>query len=738
VRAGTGPYFAIVDGAEHLDGRYLQNARTLLDETPDRAFAAAPGLQGGAVGQTDGTIDLPCLLASPWAVSATALVRREAFERVGGFDERLPDLADWDLLLTLVEAGLLGAVVRSVAVVRHPTDDIRLRETLRADRHLPSVRRIFLKHTPSFERFAPRVLSDREAGSRALWVARGQPLAAERDRLHAELSDVTGRLQRTHAELSALGSERFDWNDLRRTTPLSYYWGLERGRPIDRHYIEGFIAAHAEDVQGEVLEVLDNVLTRAHGGGRVIRSDVLDIDASNHRATVIADLRLGTQLPEEAYDCFILTQTLHLIDDMTAALASAHRALKPGGVLLATLPCLSMVAQEYGAEGDHWRVTEAGARRLFEQVFAPESVQTQARGNVLAAAAFLYGLSCEELSLEELEQDDPAFPLVVLVRAVKAPEAPAVRRARSPRRGSAILLYHQVAARTPDSHGLAIEPEVFRSQLLELCRGWQPVSLSALAEAAVAGDPPDECVALTFDDGYLDNLTHAAPVLAELDVPATFFVTAEKLDAKRFFWWDYLEQLVCREGSTPLTLRVENRVETFAMATPTDRRVTHDRLYAICKSALPAVRDELLRQLVDSGAVTAPLGAGRPMISTELQAVCEFPRIDIGAHGVHHVTLAGLSADHLQREVFESRTALERVTGRTVELFAYPYGDVTPEAVEMVRAADYRFAVTCDPRGIGRREAASRLPRLESPRVGGSSFADWLTQAAAAARQRVS
>src|SRR6185436_9012253 len=118
--------------------------------------------------------------------------------------------------------------------------------------------------------------------------------------------------------------------------------------------------------------------TTTYGGDRVEKSDVVDIDPGNHRATVIADLSAADQLPADAYDCFILTQTLHLIGEIQPAIAQAHRALKPGGVLLATLPSVSMVAEEYGKTGDHWRVTEAGARRLFDGIFRPEDVEVHA------------------------------------------------------------------------------------------------------------------------------------------------------------------------------------------------------------------------------------------------------------------------------------------------------------------------------------------------------------------------
>ena len=410
VQASHGRYFAIVDGAESFGATYFERACLALDEMPDAGFATTWGGFTPEDAKLDARVDLADLTASPWTVANATLVRRSSLDAAGGFDPSLPDFVEWDLLLTLAERGERGVLVPGAMLHRHPQDDVRLRESLRGERHLPAVRRIFDRHVASFERHAARALSQRDGNAKALWKSRGLDLVARRERLRTELDGVMNDLASVRGELKRYGRATLEWNDLRRATPLSRNWGLERGRPIDRHYIEGFVSEHAADIRGAVLEVLDSGLTEAYGGSRVRRSDVLDIDPGNHRATVIGDLRTAGQLPANAYDCFILTQTLHLVDDIEAAVVQAHRALKPGGVLLATLPCVSMVAEEYGAAGDHWRVTEAGARQLFERVFSPAMVQTRSRGNVLAATAFLYGLSCEEIELGELDADDPAYP----------------------------------------------------------------------------------------------------------------------------------------------------------------------------------------------------------------------------------------------------------------------------------------------------------------------------------------
>ena len=205
---------------------------------------------------------------------------------------------------------------------------------------------------------------------------------------------------------------------LRRTRPLSDVWGFDRGTPVDRHYIESFLAGHRADVHGRVLEVQDSGYTNRFGTG-VERRDVLDVDPNNHRATLVADLAAADGIPEGAFDCFLLTQTLHLIYDARAALGHARRLLRPGGVLLATVPAVSRVSRG-AAASDSWRFTPAAAAALFGEVFGPERITVQSYGNVLAAVAFLSGMAREELSARDLDVRDERFPVIVGVRAVKA------------------------------------------------------------------------------------------------------------------------------------------------------------------------------------------------------------------------------------------------------------------------------------------------------------------------------
>jgi SAM-dependent methyltransferase len=211
------------------------------------------------------------------------------------------------------------------------------------------------------------------------------------------------------------------WGDLRRLTPISRVFGLDRGQPIDRYYIEAFLGEHRRDIQGRVLEIGDPTYTRKFGGDQVTRSDVLHAASGNPRATLVGDLATGQGIPNATFDCVILTQTLPFIYDVQGAIASAYAALRPGGVLLSTFPGISQISR-YDMErwGDYWRFTDASACQLFGDVFGPENVTVTTYGNVLTACAFLHGLAAHDLKPEELDHHDPDYQVIIAVRTVKA------------------------------------------------------------------------------------------------------------------------------------------------------------------------------------------------------------------------------------------------------------------------------------------------------------------------------
>ena len=208
-------------------------------------------------------------------------------------------------------------------------------------------------------------------------------------------------------------------HDLPGLEPLDRDFGKSRGKPIDRRYIHEFLWARRADVRGRVMEIADSGYTDYLGEGEVERCDVLHAVEGNPLATLVGDLETGEGIPRQAFDCIVLTQTLHLVYDVAAAVRTTREALKPGGVVLATLPGISQLSQfDRGSWGDHWRFTGDSARRLFADAFGEHRVEVEVFGNVLVASAFLYGYALEDLSEAELEHRDDDFHFLVGVRAV--------------------------------------------------------------------------------------------------------------------------------------------------------------------------------------------------------------------------------------------------------------------------------------------------------------------------------
>lgn len=242
-------------------------------------------------------------------------------------------------------------------------------------------------------------------------------VAATRQRSAANSEPVLGT--------PAVGKVRF--GDLRRLQPISARWGLDRGRPLDRFYIDRFIRAHGDDIRGRVLEVGDDGYVEAFNHGSVTRIDVLD-RRPEAGTSIVGDIADLPQVPDESFDCIVLTQALQFVLDVGAAIATCHRILRPGGVVLATMPGISHISHDPADVWKDfdlwcWSFSQRSLRMLFERTFGPGNAAITGHGNVLAAISFLEGLVIADLTQEELEHRDPDYDLIITVRAVKGPKS---------------------------------------------------------------------------------------------------------------------------------------------------------------------------------------------------------------------------------------------------------------------------------------------------------------------------
>jgi len=219
-----------------------------------------------------------------------------------------------------------------------------------------------------------------------------------------------------------------------RRLPVSAHFGYDRGLPIDRFYIEHFLARFAcrpgylaGDIRGHVLEVggrdyVDRfgIAGDQPGPGVVHSVDVLHESVIDPQATLVGDLAEAGTLPAARFDCVICTQVLPLIWDTRAVLASLYQSLRLNGVLLLTVPGISRsIAPESDQWSDYWRFTSVSARRLVSEAFPGGQVEVDAYGNVQSAAFALYGFAAHELSTERLMLRDPAYEVIIGVRAMR-------------------------------------------------------------------------------------------------------------------------------------------------------------------------------------------------------------------------------------------------------------------------------------------------------------------------------
>ncbi len=201
----------------------------------------------------------------------------------------------------------------------------------------------------------------------------------------------------------------------KKLTPLSKKYGMNRGTPVDRYYIGKFLSEHKNDIRGVCLEIRDNRYGQEYEN-RIKKLDVLDIDTDNNNANLHDDLRSLNKIPENTYDCIILTQVLQYIDDTASAIKECRRILKPGGAMLITVPIMSRLDPKMP---EYWRFTPEGLAYIINPIFGKEKVNVRVYGSVLTGLGFWVGQSAEEFSIKELDYFDPMFPILVAARAIK-------------------------------------------------------------------------------------------------------------------------------------------------------------------------------------------------------------------------------------------------------------------------------------------------------------------------------
>lgn len=278
-----------------------------------------------------------------------------------------------------------------------------------------------------------------------------------------------------------------------------------------------------------------------------------------------------------------------------------------------------------------------------------------------------------------------------------------------------ILMYHRVADLTCDPWNLAVTPERFVEQVETLTRRRTIVPLDWLVEKLETGRVPEKSVAITFDDGYVDVLRNAKPVLERFGASATAYLATGAIGQHREFWWDALSRILLESPALPdsLELQIAGHTQKWSVEPGGNRGDLHLAVWSALRSLAQDPRAVLLTELERWAGTTPPARPwDRALDPEEARELAASSVVTIGAHSISHASLPSLPDDDKRREVGESRTACEQLVGRPVASFAYPFGDRDRATERIVEEVGFRHACSTEPGVAVTIRDRFRLPRV--------------------------
>ena len=322
--------------------------------------------------------------------------------------------------------------------------------------------------------------------------------------------------------------------------------------------------------------------------------------------------------------------------------------------------------------------------------------------------------------------------------------AAVARRLPGRRPRALVLVYHRVGERGLDPWCLTIEPEIFAGQMETLARDWSPLSLTDLVEGINRRRLPERAVAVTFDDGYADNLEVAAPILVEHGIPTTLFVATDLIDSGGPLWWDELASLLLEPELLPASLTLSsgngNRWPIPPIAAdeprpalgtlpweahPGTRLRAFYEVWLALRALDAATREEALDEIAEWA--DAPRPSGRVLLTWEqLREFAALPGFELGAHTLSHPVLPSCSHEDARAEIAGSADGLRAEAGVEVQQFAYPFGAWSPRIARLVADLGFSAAYTTNGSAISWRSSPHALPRVPAEGHAPGEFARML------------
>jgi peptidoglycan/xylan/chitin deacetylase (PgdA/CDA1 family) len=319
-------------------------------------------------------------------------------------------------------------------------------------------------------------------------------------------------------------------------------------------------------------------------------------------------------------------------------------------------------------------------------------------------------------------------------------------RARKQRRRGGILMYHCISEEAYDPWAICVSARAFDDQMAVLARARAVVDLAAFA----GGDAYSRTgaqLAVTFDDGYVDNLVVALPVLERYEIPATIFVIGNAVGRTREFWWDGLQralmsgeplpdrldfpfgdgQRAFSVNEQPGDIEANARWRADSGEISTSRQALFRALWDAIVVLEPTEQDDAIDYVLSWAGRTSTPPTSRVAVDAEqFSRLADHPLITLGSHTLDHVSLTDLPAERQHAQISAGHRKIEELSGSRVTRFSYPYGRFDDSSLAAVRELGVDVACNSVPMPAIASDDPHALPRVQAIEMDGDQFTRWL------------
>lgn len=310
-------------------------------------------------------------------------------------------------------------------------------------------------------------------------------------------------------------------------------------------------------------------------------------------------------------------------------------------------------------------------------------------------------------------------------------------------------MYHRIAQPQSDVWEICVSPQNFEQHLQVLKKKGNVVSLHQLAGEVNAERLSKNSIAITFDDGYIDNFTTAKPLLEKYGLPATFFISSGNIETDKEFWWDELENIIlftahlpgnCKMVINGSLVEYDLKDESFLTEVMRQKHIS----WKACTETSPTTRAELFHTIWQklqplpypdqqrhlqnirlwAGLNTSARAGYRSMSANEIKQLAAAPNnlFTIGAHTVTHPALAYHDITFQKNELLENKNLLEKITGKPTDMVAYPYGNYNEATWRVAENLHFKGAFTTEEKTIKKHDHKFSLGRFQVKDISGEQF----------------